>query len=115
MRSGMARAESPAPTEEAAPRPLLRWSGRTQKKAIIADRKGYREKVSGCEHFADRRPKCPMGRPSRSPDFDWAPWVWSNGGGLGRRVGPTCNPREALLTKGDYRPFDDHQAQRVEQ
>eukprot|EP00959_Pyramimonas_sp_CCMP1952_P353261 7401094-Pyramimonas_sp.AAC.1 len=71
--------------------------------------------VCGCEHFSDHGPKCPMGRPSRSPNFERAPWAWSHGDVLGRRADPTCSPREVLQTKDDYQPLDDHQAQRFEQ
>eukprot|EP00959_Pyramimonas_sp_CCMP1952_P244005 5100506-Pyramimonas_sp.AAC.1 len=56
-----------------------------------------------------------MGRPSRSPNFEQTPRVWRRGDGLGRRVDPTCNHGEALLTKDDYRWLRAREAQRAEQ
>eukprot|EP00959_Pyramimonas_sp_CCMP1952_P038800 812318-Pyramimonas_sp.AAC.1 len=47
-----------------------------------------------------------MKRPSRSPNFDRVPWVWSRGDGLGRRADPTNHPPAECLTEADYQPID---------
>ena len=41
-----------------------------EKQAIIDDRKTYREAVCDCFPYMDYRPRCPMARASRSPNFD---------------------------------------------
>eukprot|EP00959_Pyramimonas_sp_CCMP1952_P168478 3520524-Pyramimonas_sp.AAC.1 len=53
-------------------------------RAIIGERKTCRGFVCACFSPADRRSGCPMRRPSRSPNFERAPWVWPHGDGRGR-------------------------------
>eukprot|EP00959_Pyramimonas_sp_CCMP1952_P137190 2870686-Pyramimonas_sp.AAC.1 len=43
-----------------------------------------------------------MGRPSRSPNFNRAPWVWSHGDGRGHCADPNATPYEEQLTESDY-------------
>eukprot|EP00959_Pyramimonas_sp_CCMP1952_P108781 2274621-Pyramimonas_sp.AAC.1 len=54
---------------------------RNLKRAIIEERKLYRNVCRSCPEHADHRLRCPMRRPSRSPNFGGTPWVWSRGDG----------------------------------
>eukprot|EP00959_Pyramimonas_sp_CCMP1952_P159085 3326966-Pyramimonas_sp.AAC.1 len=86
------KARSPAPAVARAPGREGILTDGTSMGAVISGRKTYRGIVCPCEHSTDRRPMCPMRRPSRSPNFGRTPWVWSRGDRLGRRVDPTSHP-----------------------
>eukprot|EP00959_Pyramimonas_sp_CCMP1952_P373601 7824278-Pyramimonas_sp.AAC.1 len=56
-----------------------------------------------------------MERPSRSPNFEKTPWVWSYGDGLGRKVDPTNPSPRLCMAKADDQPIADNEAKLTEQ
>eukprot|EP00959_Pyramimonas_sp_CCMP1952_P445445 9326339-Pyramimonas_sp.AAC.1 len=68
----MRKVRSSVPAEARAPRHRLTLR-RDFKGAVISDQKTYRCTVCPFEHFAGRRPSRPLGRPSRSPNFERSP------------------------------------------
>ena len=60
-----------------------KYRKKMERKQIIADREDYRMAVCECFAYMNHRPRCPMGRPSRSPNFGKTPWNDSHGDGLG--------------------------------
>eukprot|EP00959_Pyramimonas_sp_CCMP1952_P395989 8296981-Pyramimonas_sp.AAC.1 len=109
---GVTMAKLFAPTGTRAPGRKLTL--RDLKRAIITDRHTCQCVVCPCEHYAGRRPLCPMGRPSRGPNFERTPWVWSRGDGLGRSGDPTNRPPAEFVTKADYQPIDGGEVRRIE-
>eukprot|EP00959_Pyramimonas_sp_CCMP1952_P365783 7660583-Pyramimonas_sp.AAC.1 len=75
---------------------------RDLERAIIEERALYRGACCTCPEFADRRPGCPVRRPSRSPHFKRTPWAWSHGNGRGHCTDPNAAPYGEQLTENDY-------------
>eukprot|EP00959_Pyramimonas_sp_CCMP1952_P420992 8818935-Pyramimonas_sp.AAC.1 len=61
---------------------------RDLERAIVEERKLYRSACCPCPECADRRPGCPMRRPSGGPNLRKTPWVWSHGDGRGYCADP---------------------------
>eukprot|EP00959_Pyramimonas_sp_CCMP1952_P440089 9213720-Pyramimonas_sp.AAC.1 len=61
-------------------------------RAIVEERKLYRGVCCSCPDYADHGPGCPVSRPSRGPNFERAPWVWSHGDGRGCCADPHSTP-----------------------
>eukprot|EP00959_Pyramimonas_sp_CCMP1952_P409953 8591527-Pyramimonas_sp.AAC.1 len=70
-------------------------------RAIVEKRKLCRDVVCICFEYADHRLGCPMGRPSRGPNFCKTPRVWSHGNGRGHCADQNAAPYCDQLTEDD--------------
>eukprot|EP00959_Pyramimonas_sp_CCMP1952_P334994 7014970-Pyramimonas_sp.AAC.1 len=75
---------------------------RSVKRAIIEERKLYRNVCCLCPERADHRHGCPMRRPSRSPNIKRTPLAWSHDDGRGHCADPNATPYNEQLTESDY-------------
>eukprot|EP00959_Pyramimonas_sp_CCMP1952_P287592 6014509-Pyramimonas_sp.AAC.1 len=75
---------------------------RSIKRAIIEERKLYRNVCCTSPESADYLIGCPVRRSSRSPDFKGTPWVWTHGDGRVNCADLNATPYEEQLTESDY-------------
>ncbi|MCP4445192.1 MAG: hypothetical protein GY811_07610, partial [Myxococcales bacterium] len=93
------------------------WDKRAKKQEIITDRKTYRKQVCQCEPFKGHMRRCPMDRPSRSPNHGKTPWNWSHGDDAGNVHDPNKEVPGGgkRITEADRVPMTEEVANTVKE
>ena len=81
------------------------------RKALVQDREDYRMAVCECHAYMNHRPRCPMSRPSRSPNFGKTPWNYSHGDGLGNH---DKDEHERIIREEHVVPYCDEEIAKFE-